>query len=42
LLSSTSPSIVAFAEIVLGVQCVVATAVLALGLRARARAAEAA
>ena len=42
LLSATSPSIVAFAEIVLGVQCVVATAVLALGLRARARAAEAA
>jgi O-antigen/teichoic acid export membrane protein len=42
LLSATALSIVAFAAIVLGVQCVVATAVLALGLRARARAAEAA
>jgi O-antigen/teichoic acid export membrane protein len=42
LLSATALSIVAFAAIVLGVQCVVAAAVLVLGLRARARAAEAA
>src|SRR3954462_5303936 len=43
LLSTTSLGIVAFAAIVLGVQCVVASSVLALGLRARrVRAAEAA
>src|SRR3954468_11682878 len=43
LLSTTSLGVVAFAAIVFGVQCVVASSVLALGLRARrARAVEAA
>src|SRR3954454_12335183 len=43
LLSTTSLGVVAFAAIVFGVQCVVASSVLALGLRARrVRAAEAA
>ena len=36
LLGATDLGIVAFAAIVFGVQCVVASAVLALGLRARA------
>jgi hypothetical protein len=43
LLSTTSLGVVAFAAIVFGVQCVVASSVLVLGLRARrVRAVEAA
>jgi hypothetical protein len=37
LLSRNSLGIVAFATVVFGIQCVAATAVLALGLRARSR-----